>query len=170
MNIKEQIFAYYRRKQPARQAVFPKYEDVRSILILFESDLLERNGVVKSIRDELLTQDKDIVLWGYCDKKDVTTPILPQSRIIGRRDFNILGAPKKELIADLQKRPYDLLMDLSQQPCLPIRYLNMYARATFRAGLNISTDNDLCIDMPPQESPHALYTQIVKYLKMIRTK
>jgi len=172
MNIKEKIFAYYRRQQPARQAIFPKYDEVRSILILFESDMIEKNDLIKSIRGELLTQDKDVVLWGYCDKKDINTAILPQYRIVGRRDFNLLGAPKEELIKDLQKRPYDLLIDLSQHPILALRYLAMYARADFKAGLSIhGTDlHDLLISTPAQDSPQFLYTQIVKYLKMIQTK
>jgi len=171
MNIKERIFEYRLRKQPARQAVFPKYEDVRSVLVLYESDVLERNTIVKAIRDELLKQDKDVVLWGYCDKKEITTLVLPQSRIMGRRDINILGAPKEAVINDLLKRQYDLLIDLTQRPILPLRYIAMYARTAFRAGLNMpGAQHELLINTPPQDSPQFLFEQIVKYLKMIQTK
>lgn len=172
MNIKEKIFAYYRRQQPERQAIFPKYDDVRSILILFESDMDEQNGTVKAIRNELLTQDKDVVLWGYCNKKEITSHPLPQYRIVGRKDFNLFGAPKEEVIKELQRRPYNLLIDLSQRPVLPMHYLAMYARADFKAGLSVHGTglHDLLISTPAQENPHFLYTQIVKYLKMIQTK
>lgn len=171
MNIRERIFEYRLRKQPSRQAVFPNYENVRSVLVLYESDFIEKNTVVKAIRDELLTQDKDVVLWGYCDKKEITSLVLPQSRIMGRKDINLLGAPKPEVIADLQKRQYDLLIDLTQKPVLPLRYISMYARTDFRAGLNIEgARNDLLISTPPQETPRFLFEQIVKYLKMIQTK
>lgn len=171
MNIKERIFEYRRRKTPKQQAVFPKYENVRSVLVLYESDLSEKNTVVKAIRDELLTQDKDVVLWGFCDKKEIVSLVLPQSRILGRRDLNLLGAPKEEIVKDLQKRQYDLLIDLTQKPCLPLRYVSMYARTDFRAGLNIpGANNDLLISTAPQETPQFLFEQIVKYLKMIQTK
>ena len=171
MNIKERIFEYRLRKQPVHQSVFPKYENVRSVLVLFESDFSEKNTVVKSIRDTLLTQDKDVVLWGYCDKKEILSLVLPQSRIMGRRDLNLLGAPKEEVVKDLQKRQYDLLIDLTQKPCLPLRYISMYARTEFRAGLNIpGARNDLLISTPPQETPQFLFDQIEKYLKMIQAK
>lgn len=171
MNIKERIFEYRLRKAPAREAVFPKYENVRSVLVLYESDLLEKNAAVKAIRDELLLQDKDVVLWGFCDKKEIVSLILPQSRIMGRRDLNLLGAPKEEVVKDLQKRQYDLLIDLTQKPCLPLRYISLYARADFRAGLNMEgARNDLLINTPPQETPRFLFEQIEKYLKMIQTK
>jgi len=171
MSIKERIFNYFLRKQPARQAVFPHFDDVRSVLILYESDLSEKNTIVKALRDELILENKDVVLWGYCNKKEITSLILPQSRILGRPDINILGAPRRDVIEDLQKRPYDLLIDLTQQPCLPLRYIAMYARANFKAGLyNESGLYDFLIDTTPQETPTFLFQQIVKYLKIINAK
>ena len=169
--IQEKIFEYRKRKEPARKAVFPKYEDVRSVLVLYESDWSEKNTVVKAIRDELLTQDKDVVLWGFLDKKEITSLVLPQSRIMGRRDINLLGAPKEEVVNDLVKRQYDLLIDLTQQPVLPLKYISLWARTNFRAGLHISgANNDLMINMEPQDTPRFLYEQIVKYLQMIQPK
>ena len=170
MKIKEKIFEWYLRKQPARQAIFPKFDDVRSVLVLYESDLSEKNTVVKKLRDELILENKDVVLWGYCNKKEIDSLILPQSRILGRSDINILGAPRRDVIDDLLKRPYDLLIDLTQQPCLPLRYIAMYARADFKAGLvNNSGLYDFLIDTKPQETPEFLFQQIVKYLKMINS-
>ncbi len=180
MNIRERIFAYRFRKQPARQAIFPDFENVRSVLVLYESDLLEKNMVVKALRDELIRMDKDAVIWGYCDKKEITTPILPQARILGKKDINLLGAPKEDVINDLTKRHYDLLIDLTQHPILPLKYVAMYARTNFRAGLRMEPADpkgkeqpelhDLLISTAPQESPRYLFDQIIKYLKMIHTK
>ena len=97
--------------------------------------------------------------------------VLPQSRIMGRRDLNLLGSPKEEVVKDLQKRHYDLLIDLTQRPCLPLRYISLYARTEFRAGLNMAgARNDLLINTAPQETPQFLFEQIEKYLKMIQTK
>lgn len=176
MNIKEYIFNYRLKKQPARQAIFPNYDDIRSIIILFESDYQEKNAVIKGIRDELLAQDKDVVLWGFCAKKDIQSFILPQSRIMGLRDLNIFGCPKQEVLVDLDKRQYDLLLDLTQHPNLPLRYVAMFARASFKAGLqfqpNMQSDgiHDFLIQTDPQDTPHFLYTQIIRYLQMISPK
>ncbi len=163
------IFDHYRAKQPQREVAFPRFDEVRSVLILFESDLIERNDTIKAIAQDLAQYDKDVVLWGYCPKKEITSPILPQLRIVGTKDYNIFGVPKQQLIADLQKRQYDLLIDLTQHQSLPLAYLAMYAKAHFKTGMAIQTGiHDLLISTPPQDTPLFLYQQIVKYLNMIK--
>ena len=171
MNLKETIFKYKQRKQPAREAVFPDFKNVRSVLVLFESEWREQNAFVYAIAQKLIDEDKDVVSWGYCDKKDTLSPILPHMRVLGRRDFTIFGTPKDETIHDLQKRHYDLLIDLTQHDCLALRYLAMYTHADFKTGLNLGTGiHDLLISTEPQETPDFLFEQIVKYLKMIQPK
>jgi len=173
MSIKEFIFNYRLRKLPARQVQFPNYAHVRSVLVVYESDEQENNTVVQAIRDELLKQGKDVVLWGYCDKKVITTPTLPQSRILGKADVQFFGGLQPAAIADLDQRTYGLLLDLTQRPCLPLQYVAAWAKASFKAGLQLRKDNqsdgihDFLIQTAPQESPYFLYTQIIKYLQMI---
>lgn len=170
INIKELILKYHLRKQGKRQKRFPHYNEVRNVLILFESDMMERNMEIKAVRDQLLEQDKDVVLLGYVDKKDVTSPILPQSRILGQQDFNLLGKPRPELIAALQKRHYDLLIDLTQTDLCPMRYIAMYCVADFKCGLyREASCADLMIQTPPQNTPMYLYEQIIYYLKRIKS-
>lgn len=169
MKLKEKIFNYKQRRLPAREVIFPDFANVRSVLVLFESEWQERNAFVYAIAQKLIDEDKDVVSWGYCDKKETQSPILPHLRVLGRRDFNLFGAPKEEVLHDLQKRHYDLLIDLTQHPSLSLRYLALYARADFKAGLNLGTGiHDLLISTPPQETPDFLFEQIVKYLKMIK--
>lgn len=169
MKLKEKIFSYKQRSLPAREAIFPDYKNVRSVLVLFESELLERNAFVYAIAQKLIDDDKDVVSWGYCDKKEIQSPILPHLRVLGRRDFTLFGTPTEEVLHDLQKRHYDLLIDLTQHDCLALRYLALYARADFKTGLNLGTGiHDLLISTPPQETPDYLFEQIVKYLKMIK--
>ena len=171
MSLTEKIFTYKQRRQPAREAIFPDFKNVRSVLVLFESELLEQNAFVYAIAQKLIDEDKDVVSWGYCDKKEIQSPILPHLRVLGRRDFTLFGAPKEEVLHDLQKRHFDLLIDLTQHPCLALRYLAMYARADFKTGLNLGTGiHDLLLSTEPQETPDFLFEQIVKYLKMIQPK
>lgn len=170
INIKELILKYHLRKQPKRQKRFPHYNEVRNVLILFESDIMERNIEVKAIRDQLMEQDKDVVLLGYADKKEVSSPILPQSRILGQQDFNLIGKPRPELVAALQKRHYDLLIDLTQTDKCPMRYIAMYSVADFKCGIyREHSTADLMIQTPPQNSPAFLYEQIIYYLKRIKS-
>ncbi len=171
MKLYDWIFNYKAGKQPERDVSFPNFNNVRSVLVLFESNLNEENPIIMSINDQLRKEDKDVVMWGYCDKKEILSPILPYLRILGRQDYNVFGAPKDEVIKDLQKRQYDLLIDLTQHPSRQLRYLALYARATFKSGLYLGRGiHDLLISTEPQATPQYLYEQIVKYLKMIQPK
>lgn len=169
--IKAFIFRFFRKRQPARNVSFPHYDRVRSVLIIFQSDLLEDNRIVTdTIRRRLLAEDKDVVLLGYAPKKEIQSPILPQSRIIGLKDFNLFGIPNNELVESLQRRRYDLLIDLTQTEILPLAYMTMYARADFKAGMQ--RDNsllDFMIKTEPQESPLFLFEQIIYFLKQIHS-
>ena len=169
--IKDWVYNHKAGKQPEREVVFPHFDDVRSVLVLFESDIQEKNEVIKSIADQLRKEDKDVVMWGYCAKKDIDSPTLLQLRILGTRDFNVFEVPKDEIISELQRREFDLLIDLTQHPCRPLRYLALYARANFKSGLDLERGvHDLLISTEPQETPQFLFDQIVKYLKMIQAK
>ena len=60
--IKDWIFTYRAGKEPKREVIFPQFDNVRSVLVLFESDFTEKNPVIKSIAEQLRQEDKDVVL------------------------------------------------------------------------------------------------------------
>ena len=179
MNIKQYIFDHIRKKMPAREPRFPHMEQPLKLLIIYESDYLERNDAIKSIRQNLLRQQMDVTMWGYAAKKEISTLILPQSRILGLGDYNLLGKPRDYVLTDLQAEHYDLLIDLTTQPCLPLRYLALYADADFKVGLNLGEGiHDMLLSLPdfePEQGDEAgieatwLYDQIMRYLTSIHS-
>ena len=176
MGLKQKIFEHVLHKQPVREPRFPHFEQPMKILIIYESDLLERNDAIKAIRQDLLRQQMDTTMWGFAPKKEVTTLILPQSRIIGLNDYNLFGKPRSYVLEDLQREHYDMLLDLTTQPCLPLRYLAMYANADFKVGLNLGEGvHDMLISLPDLNTEHAkpeatwLFDQITNYLTMIHS-
>lgn len=168
--LKDKLFTYIQRRHPAKDTAFPDYENVRSVLILFESDPLEKNTAILELRDRLLQEDKDVVLWGFAPKKEIASLILPQRRILGLGDQTFWGGLREDVISDLQGRRYDLMIDLTQQPCLPLRYAALYARADFKAGLpHTQGISHFILNTPPQENGVFLFNQIIHYLKCIRS-
>ena len=180
MGLKQKIFDYLRKKQPEHHPLFPHVDQPLKVMVIYESDVLERNDSVKSIRQDLLRRQMDVTMWGYVEKKDVQTLILPQSRILGMGDYNWLGKPKEYVLTDLQAEHYDLLIDLSKRALLPLRYLAMYADADFKVGLNLGEGlHDMMISLPdfsPEQGDEAaietswLYDQIMRYLTSIQSK
>ena len=169
MSIKQYIFDYLRKKQPERTVRFPHLDQSLKVMVIYESDPLERNDAIKAIRQDLLRRQMDVTMWGYLGRKEIQTLILPQSRILGLGDYNWLGKPKDYVLTDLKAEHYDLLIDLSTQTLLPLRYLAMYTDADFKVGLNMGEGlHDMLMGM---ENPDAkgLYDQIINYLTTIKS-
>lgn len=159
------------RKKAPRQVLFRNYEDIKSILVIYESDYTEQNAVIKRLRDELVRDGKEVSLLGYVNKRDVLSLVLPKSRIIGRKQVGWLDKPSLDVIQFMQQNHYDLLLDLTMNVCRPLQYLALYAPADFKAGMNISSGIlDFMIDTSEQGSPVFLFEQIIRYLKMINSK
>ena len=168
--LQQYIFAYQLRHMPKPPSKWLEWGQIRNILLLFESDYIERNDEIKQLRDRLLLEDKDVTIWGYVDKADITTLVLPQSRVVGPKSFTLFGTPREALLNDLQKREYDLLLDLTQHPSLPLQYLALYSRAQMKVGAHLLDGiHDFMIQMPPQESPVPLFEQLKHFLNSIHT-
>ena len=86
MKLKQYIFEYLRKKQEPRNPRFPHLDQPLKVMIIYESDLLERNDSIKTIRQDLLRRQLDVTMWGYVEKKEISTLILPQSRVLGTQD------------------------------------------------------------------------------------
>jgi hypothetical protein len=177
--LQQYVFEYLRRKEPAREPRFPHMDQPLKVMIIYESDYLERNDAIKAIRQDLLRRKMDVTMWGYINKKDIQTLILPQSRILGAQDFYWWGTPKSEVLTDLRAEHYDLLLDLTTRPILPLRYILMYTDADFKVGLNLGEGlHDMLLslpDLPPEQGEEAaieatwLYNQLMQYLTVIKS-
>ena len=168
--LNEWLYLRSLRKINDRPTGFPHWDRVRSILLLYESDIMEKNPTIKKIVAELQSEDKEVITLGYVQRKDVSSANLPQSRILGQKDFNWFGMPKADIQHDLMKRRYDLMLDLSLTPILALKYMAMYVRADFKAGRNLGEGvNNLMIDLPSDAGREDLFLELVRYLKMIKS-
>ena len=176
MKLKQYIFDYLLKKQEPRDPRFPHLDQPLKIMIIYESDLLERNDAIKTIRQDLLRRQMDVTMWGYVEKKEIQTLILPQSRILGVGDYNWLGKPRDYVLTDLKAEHYDLLIDLTTRPMLPLRYIAMYTDADFKVGMNLGEGiHDMLISIPDldteQAKPEAtwLYNEIMRFITTIKS-
>lgn len=171
MNLKEYIFNYRLKRHLKGNTLFPKLHRVRTVLLLFESDIMEKNLRIKQLQKELSAQGKEVTAWGYVDRKDGQTAILPAYRVLCRKDINLIGCPKTECLNQLRKQHFDLVIDLSLRSVLPLRYLLMEARTDFRAGRQTEEPylSDLMITLQEKNDETYLLQQIMHYLNNIQT-
>ena len=142
---------------PEREVRFPHFDEPLRIMVIYESDYLERNDAIKTIRQDLLRRQMDVTMWGYVERK-----------------------PRDYVLTDLQAEHYDLLIDLTTRPLLPLRYLALYTDADFKVGMNLGEGiHDMLISLPdlsPEQGEEAeieaswLYHQMLQYLTTIKSK
>ena len=77
--------------------------------------------------------------------------------------------PKKEILERISARPFDILIDLSQEPSRTLQYMGMAIRADFKVGRFMREGiHDLTIDTPSQAAPDYLFEQILRYIEMLK--
>lgn len=168
--LRERAFRHAQKKNGPHQAFFPNYKNIRKVFILFESDLLERNSQVKQLVKELQADGKTVTAWGFVDKKQITSAILRDYRVLGTQDINFLGKPKEHELKDLGMEHFDLLINLDVNRIMPIRYLSLYANADFRVGMVTDEpyENDFMVAVPEEERNLVyLFDQLMLYLRKI---
>src|ERR1035437_351183 len=167
-----------------RERRFVNYDSAKTVLLLFESDFSEKNPEVKKIIYQLQQDGKKVSAWGFLDKKEVATAILPDFRILHHKQTDISKRPLVSYLNELENLEFDLLIDLSLKQVLTLEYIVMYAKAHCKAGLkktdlpiydfmidteNVTTkadDSDIMVNTIDETY---LFNQIIFYLKSIQT-
>lgn len=174
-------------EQNPREKRFVSYDKARSVLILFESEFSEKNFYIRRMISTLQQDGKKVCAWGYIDKKEVTTSILPDFRILHHKQTDFFQKPLISYVNELENHEFDIMIDLSLRPLLPLQYIALYAKAFCKIGIHKSEFGiyDFVLDVESQINPLEetenseptdllideiyLYDQIIFYLKSIQT-
>jgi hypothetical protein len=167
-------------KHSEREKRFVNYKSARSIILLFESDYMEKNGELKQLIQSLNNDGKKVMAWGFVRKKDISTAILPDFRILHQKDADFTGMPHSVFLRELENLNFDLLIDLTVSEIKPLQYLAMYANAACKVGThNYPGMYDMIIDVQQvkdenqlkEEETNAIhiYNNLIFYLKSIQT-
>lgn len=181
------IFTYYEKqvsKHIVRNKMFVSYDKIQRILLLYESDLMEKNQEINQIANQLRQDKKRVTTYGFVSKNEILTPILPNACIFGKKQINCFGKPI-EIINGLSEAEFDVIIDLTINECLPLQYILLYANASCKIGMQHNAHHllDFVIQYPTttttneetegntadELTPQQLYEQIGFYLKCIRS-
>jgi len=167
-----------------REHRFVSYNKAKTILLLFESDFAEKNQYIHKIIQQMQADGKKVTSWGFIDKKEVETAIFPNFRILHHKQTDFFHKPLESFIKELQFVTYDLLIDLTVKPIIPLQYFELYAEAIFKTGIrktelpvydfvldveNITSQDDSTELMENKVDQTYLFNQIIFYLKSIQT-
>jgi len=180
MDIRQRIFERRMQKVAPRKKNYRTYKDIKSVLLIFEDDYIEHNNVIEQMISRMKNDGKDVVVWGFRNKKKNTSPINGVNRVVERKDINLFHIPHREVIVEMLSKRYDLLIDLRLHPCVAMQYLTLYANADLKSGADISmvADQlkllDFMIKLPQHEGEPTendlvmLFDEIVRYLNIIK--
>jgi hypothetical protein len=148
--IRDRIFSWILKRQAKRKVAIPRWDDVRSIAIIYPNNNIQH--IIRQIEEN----DKEVIIFTAPSKKEICW---------------LTERPKTEVREMLMARPIDILIDLTQQPSRTMQYMAMYVRADFKVGRHTREGiYDMTIDTPAQETPDFLYEQIIKYINMFSKK
>ncbi len=164
-----------------RERRFVSYNQAKTVLLLFESEFSEKNPHIRKMIYSLQQDGKRVCAWGFIDKKEVGTSILPDFRILHHKQTDFSEKPLESYINELKNQEFDLVIDLSLHPILTLQYIALYANAACKTGIR-NTDlpiydfivdvNDIEVLPETDESPVDelyLFNQIIFYLKSIQS-
>lgn len=155
-----------------RETHFPNYKSIKSILILFKSEENEKNPFIRKIISELKEEGKKVTVWGYVDKKEVETPILPDFRLFGNSEINFYDIPKSLMVNEFTHMQYDMVIQMTISDVIPLDYLMAKAHSPFKVSRIKPYKGiaDFMIKINESEDDLFLYNQIMHYLKSIQAK
>jgi len=169
MNIKQALFNHYAKRHPMHAQAYPQWEKVSSVFVLFESEWQERNPEIRAIVQQLQEEDKQVVNWGYLKKDKLLSPNLPESRILAPKDFNWIQRPKSDVLLFLERHHFDVLIDLTTTPLLPMQYVALLTQAKFKIGTHEAPYYDMVVPCVHGATAEYMYQQIRHFLTTIKS-
>ncbi len=163
-----------------REKRFVNYQSARSVILLFESDYNEKNPEIRQIIQSFYADGKKVMAWGFVDKKEVSTAILPDFRILHSKDADFTQFPEHTYLRELEELSFDLLIDLTVSEIKPLQYIALYANAACKVGThNQAGMYDMLIDVSQIKADNLeneiettsaqIFNHLIFYLKSIQT-
>lgn len=156
-------------KKISRQHQACSYFNASSIAILFDGSLPENMETIKKYYQTLRTSNKKIHVLGYIHQERSGESIMFDH--ITRKNLNWCFIPSAPKANDFINQPFDLLINLCTDECLPLEYLSALSGARYRVGRFISDKTfcfDLMINLNGNRSVSHFIEQVEHFLKMVK--
>ncbi len=160
-------------KSNPRQREVHNLHTAQSIGILY--DATERQDMIKvsEFVNALFKTKKDIKALGFVNLKELTHHHVPmlQFDFFFLKDLNWYYKPQNYIIKNFVEKDYDILINLCNSDCIPIKYLAGSSQAKFKVGKYEEEIDlyDMMIDVK-ENTLSALIMEIHHYLTVINQK
>ena len=158
-----------RTKHTSRKKQFSNLKDISKVLLLFSANTVSDQDL-KEIR-KLIGEDKQISAWAFKPRRTKLKYSIDAHKI-DKNDISVLQKPSEKVEKSFLNKEYELLIDLTTQEILPLKYLLGISKALCRCGMKKTgyTLYDLEIEAPEKMKETELLKQILHYLDIIKAK
>jgi len=146
-------------------------ENAKSIGILYDATNESQINQIQPFVSYFFDLKKDVKALGYVNSKKLLychTPKL-QYDFFYLKDLNWYKKPENYIIDNFIKKEYDILINLCDSSCIPIKYLVASSIARFKIGQYEDGYEiyDLMISLKKDKSLDKLMSEIKHYLQLI---
>jgi hypothetical protein len=108
----------------------------QNIGILYNATEYISFEIIKEFTKKLSRNNSNISILGYVDSKNLIDHYLYRKGFdfFSRNDLNWYYKPISAVAEVFIKNPFDLLIDLSLEPCYPVQYIVAISPSTFKVG------------------------------------
>lgn len=190
--MKMNLLEYLRKKKIDRRvrnfrtnSECKRWDEIRSILIIFESNFMEQNEDVRQLMWNLQDEGKKVSACMYVDVKVSPSRSWNNYVVLDRKGVSLLGKYQSDTALNVvMNEQFDLVIDLTTHLVFPLMHFMLDVQALMRCGkvkeeLPLSPyDMQMEMSIPDfgddEEARERyneridIYNQIVKYLKMMK--
>ena len=146
-------------------------EKAKSIGILYEATNAEQIKKIEPFVKYFFALRKDVKALGYVNKTKLDDCHIPRLNydFFYKKDLNWYYKPQNYIIDNFIKKEYDILINLSDSSCIPIKYLVASSMARFKIGQFEEGYEiyDLMIKLDKEKGEERLMEEIKHYLNLI---
>lgn len=145
----------------------------RTIGILYALQTAPDYTEVENFVTELQKAHKEVKALGFVQYKEMKDRFLPKLSydFFSQKEVNWFYKPMNDKVSDFIRKDFDLLLDLTMEEALPLKFIAGMSRARCKVG-RYSDDNnryyDLMIKVETHERLPELIRQIKHYLTIIQ--
>lgn len=156
-------------KKQKREKDFVNWDEAESVLILLSAADLNSNFLT-SVFERM--EGKNVQIWCFKEGKELPKFENDLVTIFNSKSVSFFQKPNKIIISKYLSNKADLLLDLTVQEVLPLKYLVGISPTPCRCGLKKEDYEiyDFKMDISGRVTSLELLDQILYYLKMIKSK
>ena len=188
MSLRTRLFQFHAQrfaKRLPRQKQFVDYAHASSFLIIDECAPTENYATIEHLAHNLRKDNKQVTVVGYVHQKQHTAPTTADFVIFDKSQTTLWGRPDDMVLAIVEKQQFDIVIDLTQRPRLPLRYVALHANARCKISGYLDDYNlsDFIIEISDKQQSNKqsskcedthneyrkiLFAEIIRYLQAIR--